>query len=549
MGAVCRPRVRDGPRAGSRARQPSPLAYAGTAARPLLHAALNPSPPLTQRAVGGGIRATIPLQAALVRPRGTPGSRRSRCWRCVPSPGGSHGRSAPHDRPRPSALRLRHQRPHRPASRTTPSASSPTSATTGSASPSTTCTSTRSPPTCRPHQPLSRRALTRSASPSPSRPAPATCSTPAASTAPRCSTPTRTPAPPASTCCSTAVRVAADLGAHAVHCFSGVTPGGHRRATPRGSGWPTASTRCCRLPQRRRRAARRRARTRSSPRHPRRLPPAARHARRSRTARADPGHRPLPVPGARLARRLRAQPPGPGCGMSRSRTCGAASTSICRSATGEIDFPPVLAALRRHRLPGTDRRRTAPPLPRGPRLARTIAVRFLREAEETVRARDAGHGGTPRGRRTVPSLDSRTTEQSRTSRPRLAGATRRRRAHLAEPRPGRRRRPSPRHVPWELRFAAAGRHCGRGRRRRRPRPAPRTRPAPTRRRSPASTARAPPPNAAPCSRAAAPAAGGPPRPCRSSRTPCAPTTPASSPPPSARYAAATSTRTSGGTPY
>nr|WP_228045034.1 UbiA family prenyltransferase [Streptomyces ferrugineus] len=40
-------------------------AYAATAARPYLHATLNPSPPLTQRAVGGGIRATIPLQAAL----------------------------------------------------------------------------------------------------------------------------------------------------------------------------------------------------------------------------------------------------------------------------------------------------------------------------------------------------------------------------------------------------------------------------------------------------------------------------------------------------
>ncbi|MEU6162476.1 SCO3242 family prenyltransferase [Streptomyces sp. NPDC047130] len=40
-------------------------AYAATAARPLLHAVLNPSPQLTQRAVGGGIRALIPLQAAL----------------------------------------------------------------------------------------------------------------------------------------------------------------------------------------------------------------------------------------------------------------------------------------------------------------------------------------------------------------------------------------------------------------------------------------------------------------------------------------------------
>jgi 4-hydroxybenzoate polyprenyltransferase len=40
-------------------------AYAATAARPYAHAALNPSPPLTQRAVGAGIRALIPLQAAL----------------------------------------------------------------------------------------------------------------------------------------------------------------------------------------------------------------------------------------------------------------------------------------------------------------------------------------------------------------------------------------------------------------------------------------------------------------------------------------------------
>ncbi|GGL80324.1 hypothetical protein GCM10010129_24940 [Streptomyces fumigatiscleroticus] len=40
-------------------------AYALTATRPYLHAVLNPSPPLTRRAVGGGIRATVPLQAAL----------------------------------------------------------------------------------------------------------------------------------------------------------------------------------------------------------------------------------------------------------------------------------------------------------------------------------------------------------------------------------------------------------------------------------------------------------------------------------------------------
>ncbi len=42
-----------------------PAAYAATVARPYVHAVLNPSPPLTQRAVGGGIRAMIPLQSAL----------------------------------------------------------------------------------------------------------------------------------------------------------------------------------------------------------------------------------------------------------------------------------------------------------------------------------------------------------------------------------------------------------------------------------------------------------------------------------------------------
>ncbi|MER6673226.1 SCO3242 family prenyltransferase [Streptomyces sp. NPDC000983] len=46
--------------------------YAATAARPYLHAALNPSPPLTQRAVGAGIRAAVPLQAALTARSGAP---------------------------------------------------------------------------------------------------------------------------------------------------------------------------------------------------------------------------------------------------------------------------------------------------------------------------------------------------------------------------------------------------------------------------------------------------------------------------------------------
>lgn len=48
------------------------LGYAATVARPLTHAALNSSPPLTQKAVGGGIRAMIPLQAALSARAGAP---------------------------------------------------------------------------------------------------------------------------------------------------------------------------------------------------------------------------------------------------------------------------------------------------------------------------------------------------------------------------------------------------------------------------------------------------------------------------------------------
>ncbi|WHM36097.1 SCO3242 family prenyltransferase [Streptomyces sp. BPTC-684] len=45
--------------------------YIATAAKPYFHAALNPSPPLTQRAVGGGIKAMIPLQAALAARSGS----------------------------------------------------------------------------------------------------------------------------------------------------------------------------------------------------------------------------------------------------------------------------------------------------------------------------------------------------------------------------------------------------------------------------------------------------------------------------------------------
>ncbi|MFJ3582567.1 SCO3242 family prenyltransferase [Streptomyces sp. NPDC090127] len=48
--------------------------YARTPAAPFLHAALNPSPPLTQRSVGAGIRALIPLQAGLAARSGAPGT-------------------------------------------------------------------------------------------------------------------------------------------------------------------------------------------------------------------------------------------------------------------------------------------------------------------------------------------------------------------------------------------------------------------------------------------------------------------------------------------
>ncbi|MEU2110242.1 SCO3242 family prenyltransferase [Streptomyces sp. NPDC019507] len=62
------------PAAGQTTTALTGLAYARTAIHPLLHTALNPSPPLTQRAVGAGIRAMIPLQAALAARAGAPGT-------------------------------------------------------------------------------------------------------------------------------------------------------------------------------------------------------------------------------------------------------------------------------------------------------------------------------------------------------------------------------------------------------------------------------------------------------------------------------------------
>ncbi|MEV8290505.1 UbiA family prenyltransferase [Streptomyces niveus] len=69
-GVVGRPRE---PGAGAVVAGGLAAVYAGTAGRAFLHAALNPSPQLTQRAVGGGIRAMIPFQAALAARGGAPG--------------------------------------------------------------------------------------------------------------------------------------------------------------------------------------------------------------------------------------------------------------------------------------------------------------------------------------------------------------------------------------------------------------------------------------------------------------------------------------------
>ncbi|MGW4235571.1 SCO3242 family prenyltransferase [Streptomyces sp. NPDC004749] len=66
---------RSGPSASHRALTAGLAAsYLATAGPPLLHAVLNPSPPLTQRAVGRGIRAMIPFQAALAARGGVAGA-------------------------------------------------------------------------------------------------------------------------------------------------------------------------------------------------------------------------------------------------------------------------------------------------------------------------------------------------------------------------------------------------------------------------------------------------------------------------------------------
>ena len=144
-------------------------------------------------------------------------------------------------------------------------------------------------------------------------------------------------------------------------------------------------------------------------------------------ARPDPRHRPLPVPGTPAARRLR----------TRRRPLAAA-----RPDRGHAPRRPRAPALRRrrdrlpagarsagrHRLPGPDRRRTAPPLPRGPRTRP--------HAPSTSCAR----GGTARAthhrsrhRRRTPTAAQATTIDRRppasptcapASTPRLGGAAR-----------------------------------------------------------------------------------------------------------------------------
>jgi len=64
----------DGSRTGGAAQAALAVGYAATVARPLAHTVLNPSPALTQRAVGAGIRATVFLQGALAARAGAPGT-------------------------------------------------------------------------------------------------------------------------------------------------------------------------------------------------------------------------------------------------------------------------------------------------------------------------------------------------------------------------------------------------------------------------------------------------------------------------------------------
>ncbi len=173
-----------------------------------------------------------------------------------------------------------------------------------------------------------------------------------------------------------AVDVAAELGAHAVHFFSGVIPPG----TSTDTAWKRLTESIAPRPRSLRplrHPPRHRARTRPPPRHPRRLPPPARPARRPGTARTHPRHRPLPVPGGGVTRGLRPRQ----CPLAPARPDRghAARRPRAPPVRGRGDrLPARTRRPRRVGLPGPHRRRTAPPLPR-PELARA-SIDFLRDA-------------------------------------------------------------------------------------------------------------------------------------------------------------------------
>lgn len=130
-----------------------------------------------------------------------------------------------------------------------------------------------------------------------------------------------------------AVRVAADLGAHAVHCFSGVTPA----ATPESTAWKRLASSLTPVLE----AA-------DSAGIPLAVEPEPGHllatlhdfhTLRGLLGDPDPASSASPWTSAtanawsRLPRPTASVPQPRGCTTSRSRTCGAASTSTCRSAT------------------------------------------------------------------------------------------------------------------------------------------------------------------------------------------------------------------------
>ena len=207
------------------------------------------------------------------------------------------------------------------------------------------------PPAPRPVRPRPARAgrraggagSTGSGSPSSSRPAPATCSTRGAST----------PRP----CWTTTPRAAARLpapgdprrrrpGRRGGLLLGRDTPRRRCRPPPRGTGWYEGCDEVAAVADAAGRAAGLRTRTRHARARPSRTgSPAARQARRPRCfgLTLDIGHcrclEPWPVRGMRAPRRARTW------STSRSTTCGRGVHEHLEFGEGEIDFPPVLAAL------------------------------------------------------------------------------------------------------------------------------------------------------------------------------------------------------------